>query len=267
VVCAGSGVDCGIALQEALDLGGTVRVCPGRYIGTFSFSATSTEVIGAGDGRDPASNTILDSDEADRVVAVPQNVAVTLRRVRITGGYLPTGVGGGIRTAGTLALSSCTVGGNVASQGGGIFHSGTATGPLELADCQVTGNSTTAGSGGGIYGGGSQPVVLSGCTISENRSSEHGGGIGKAGGSWIIAGSAIDANEAAELGGGIFNSGPLTFDAASSITNNRADTAGAGGVGGGIYNSTGAVELNGATVSGNDPDQCAGGSSVDGCPT
>jgi hypothetical protein len=266
VVCTGSGVDCGVALQAKLNLGGTVRVCPGRYIGTFSFSATSTEVIGAGDGRDQASNTILDADEAGRVVTVPQDVAVTLRGVRMTGGSLPTGVGGGIRTAGTLSLVSCTIRGNVASQGGGIYHSGTATGPLELADCQVVGNSTTSGSGGGIYGSGGQPIVLSGCVISGNRSGEFGGGIAKAGGSWIIAGSAIDANEAAEFGGGIYNSGPLTFDSASSITNNTADTAGTGAVGGGIYNSTGAVELNGAIVSGNEPDQCAGGGAVPGCP-
>lgn len=196
-------------------------------------------VIGAdaGAGDDPASNTILDAQGQGRVLVVGNiNTSPTidlqrLRGVRITGGRALGAAG--VLNYGALSMTGSTLAGNEAqgSAAGGLDNA--VDGAATLTDCAITGNSAAAG--GGLYQRSDQPLVLHGCVVWGNTATRDAGGD--------IA----------------VRSGTLTLDAATRITGNTATTAVSGG---GISNNGGAVNLNGATISGNTPDNCSG---VSGC--
>ncbi len=282
--CAGNcrgGACNGSTLQAALNAGGAVQACPGKYIGTFSLGANVT-LFGVGEGADPVSNTILDAQGQGRTLDVPAGAVADVRDVRITGGDTNGTSGGGVRVNGALEMTRCTVhqntsdgasGGGVANFGsvtmtdctvsknhggtaGGILHGGAATAPLTLTGCTVTENTATNG-GAGIHHASGQTLNVNSCTISANTSTSGAGGLllPTANQTAHVTATTFTANSGGGNGGAIRNIGVLTFDAASSVTGNTA----IGGVGAGIYN-TGTVTLNGATVSGNHPatDQCFG---------
>jgi hypothetical protein len=85
--------------------------------------------------------------------------------------------GGGISIYGGKAtITGCTIIGNSASEGGGIFISGGSTGgSLTISSSTISGNSTR-GSGGGIDVGGC-PTSITDCVISGNTATTDGGGI------------------------------------------------------------------------------------------
>jgi hypothetical protein len=262
----GNSITSGQELQNRLVPGGTIRVCPGRYQHNFVLD-TSVTLIGAGTGEDAASSTILEGGGSGRTVTVNQSVTASLRGMRISGG--DDNLGGGIRNDGGLTLTTCTISGNSANLGGGIYNAFDATGALAMIDCLLTEND--ANRGGAIDNNGILTVTLSGCTISKNRSdgADGGGGIYNNGGALSITGSEISENVAQANGGGVYNnspvvgnSGEVTFDAACRVTNNTAGAGGAG-TGGGIFNG-GVVTLNDASVTKNDPNNCAG-APVAGC--
>jgi hypothetical protein len=262
VIFDGDSVTSGAALQDRLDLGGTIRVCPGRYQHNFALNMTTdVVVIGAGDDEDEASSTILDAKGTGRTLTVNQNATASLRGVRITGG--DDNLGGGVRNDGGLTLNACTISGNDANLGGALYYSFDATGSLALIDCRLTDND--ANRGAGIDNNGVFAVTLSGCTISKNRSAQDGAGIYNNGGVLDITNCEINENEAQANGGGVYNNSPvsgnlgkITFHAASRVENNKA-----GADGGGIFNN-GEVALNGTTVTKNQPNNCAG-DLVGGC--
>ena len=216
VRCTGSSVTCGNDLKTALASGGTVRVCPGRYEGNFIVT-TEVVVIGAGEGQDPATNTILDANNSGRVLRINDFVPATLSSLRLTGG-------------------------NADHDAGGILSDG----DLTLTACTVTGNRTRVSGAGAIKVSGGT-TTLNACTISSNVGASGGGGISNFT-TLNVNGTAITGNQAPE-GGGIRNTSLVVFDAASSVTGNTATTANGGG---GIWNGS-SVRLNGATVSGNTP--------------
>lgn len=260
VLFDGDSVTSGETLQEHLTTGGAIRVCPGRYQHNFVLSANVT-LLGAGDGEDEATSTILDAGGSGSTLVGNVGVTASMQGVRITGGN--ERLGGGIFSDGRLTLTACTVSDNDAELGGGIYTSFAGIGQLALIDCRVTENRASR-HGGGIHNNNISTTRLSGCTFSENRSTEDGGGIYNNGGSFEITGSVISGNEAQGNGGGVNNASPVatnpgevTFDAASRITNNTA------GTGGGIFNG-GIVTLGGAAVTDNEPNNCAG-NPVDGC--
>ncbi len=250
----------GAVLQNRLTTGGNLRVCPGRYENNFEIRA-NVVLIGAGDGEDEASSTILDAGGSGRTVTVFEPARASLQGVRITGGSASNG--GGIRNMGNLTLTACTVSGNSSSLGGGIYNSFTGPSSLTLDDCRVIDNTATV-NGGGLHNNSVSVVRLNGCTFALNDSGEDGGGILNNSGTIEITNTEISENEAQGDGGGVFNStsvatspGDVTFDADSSITSNTAGAGGGAGTGGGIFNE-GTVTLGGADVSDNDPDNCAG---------
>ncbi len=263
VIFDGDSVTSGATLQARMEPpGGTIRVCPGRYQHTFVLNTrANVVVIGAGDGEDEASSTILDAGGSGRTLTINQYATASLRGVRITGG--DDTLGGGIRNDGGLTLTACTVSGNDANLGGALYYSNAATGSLALIDCRLTDND--ANRGAGIDNNSILAVTLSGCTISKNRSVQDGAGIYNNGGALDITDCEINENEAQGNGGGVYNgspvagnSGKVTLDAASRVEKNTA-----GADGGGIFND-GEVTLNGATVTNNKPDNCAG-DPVAGC--
>ena len=223
---------CGARLQTMIaDVTGpgTIRVCPGTYRAIFTISRDLT-LIGAGEGEDPAANTILQGTGANPVGASTGGFEVTLQRLRITGGG--GGFGGGIRNlGGSVTLITSTVSGNTAARGGGISND--SGGTLTLTNSTVSGNRATTSVGGGIYN--------------------------SPGGTLILTNSDITGNEAPFDGGGIYNgTGTVSIDGDSQVTRNTA-TSSPGGDGGGIYNSSGMVTLaNNQIVINNCPDNCAG---------
>jgi hypothetical protein len=107
----------------------TIRVCPGTYTENASSSRAvqiqrSLTLIGAGDGADPATSTILTPDHTNQaVVRVEQAGTARLEGLRLTGG---TGNGGwGLEArSGTLTVARCTITGNtntISLRPGGVW--------------------------------------------------------------------------------------------------------------------------------------------------
>ena len=101
-------------------------------------------LIGAGQGNDPASNTILQGTGDHSVVRIGTGTVSTVifQNLRITGGG--GGPGGGIQN--------------------GDGHI------LALVDCTITGNNISgpSGAGGGIFTGTGSRLSLTGCTITRD---------------------------------------------------------------------------------------------------
>lgn len=256
VTCTGDGAACGDALKPLLNGGGTVFACPGRYVGNFEITAANVSLIGAGAGKDPATSTILDANGSGLVLAVYNNVNAVLHGLRITGGNAGSEPAGGIFNGGALAMTACTVSANRAKAGGGITQLFDATGPLTLTDCDVSGNTATEviAEGGGIkFFHATQKLTLSNCIVSGNTATGLGGGLAIVGAQATIEGTSITGNNALRGGGIVLGGSTVTLDSASSITENTATN-----LGGGIFLDSGSVQLNGANLSGNTPDDCGG---------
>ena len=187
VTCTGTPVECGTALKAAFaGSDETIYVCPGIYQPTsptpsydgFSISRAVT-VIGAGDGDDPTTNTILDGNRERQVLDISGG-PVTLEHLRVTRGTRSgDGAGIGLRSA-TLHVRACTIIDNHTISGGdgggGIASTGLpATASLTLTDCLVAGNS--ARHGGGIALFPDSITVLDGQTIIRGNTATSGGGI------------------------------------------------------------------------------------------
>lgn len=253
VTCSGDGAACGTALQQRLDQGGTVYVCPGRYVGRFG--ARAVKIIGAGSGDDPATNTILDAQGSGRTLSLAESMTVSLAQVQITGGRLDNVSGAGIYAEnGDLTIDSCAIKGNVSTApGGGLFIRG---GRFQMNDSTVEQNE--ASSGAGMYIVGTQQAKIATSRIELNEASA-GAGI------WVEATELVTTRceinrNTAEMGGGGFlvwrTTGILTLDSATRVTNNVVTrTNSTGWRGGGILSySGGQVRLGGATLEGNTPD-------------
>jgi hypothetical protein len=245
VTCA-DGACAGATLQEALNAGGTVVVCPGRYTGNYTFPVDVT-VIGAGEGDDPRVDTILDAQQSGRVVDIPASRTVALRQLRITEGRTSESFGGaGIQNLGTLlTMTDCTVSHNENNastgddaRGGGIASAGSR---LEMTRCTVRNNAVTnAGSGTG-----------------------HGAGIFNVG-VLVMTDSVIRNNTAKSRAGGLWNDQTTTTLTGCQVTENILTNPESTG-GGGIWVNKGSVTLNNSYVWNNTNNQCVGNVSGSGC--
>jgi hypothetical protein len=250
----------------------TITICAGSYGGDVTIGRDVT-LLGAGDGDDPAGNTILQGTGGGSAVTVPAGVTATLQGLRISGGSADEG--GGIRNDGTLTLTDCTITANNANNGGGIASAGT----LTLTDCEVSHNTANVGGGfhidGGtltiessivirntsIFGGGIQniaDVTATNTTFTRNRASASGGGIDNAAGTFALNECEVSRNLSSS-GGGLWVSGGIVTLDGSDVVLNQADA------GGGIVEAAGEVALTGSVVSGNSPDNCAPAAAIPGC--
>ena len=96
---------------------------------------------------------IVNGGGTSRVFSVSSGRIVAISNLNITGGFVASGCGGGIRNDhGTLTLTGVTISGNSADQGAGIcnFGSGSASPTtLTVINSTISGN-TASGQGGGI---------------------------------------------------------------------------------------------------------------------
>lgn len=256
VTCNGDALACGETLNQRLSLGGTVYVCPGRYAGEFT--TASVTVIGAGSGEDPATSTILDGRNLNRVVRTSDGATVSLSRLRITRGNSGNAPGGGLYARdGDLLVDECAIednhtsGSNFAG-GGGVYAEGSR---VAITNSSVTNN--TSGFGGGIKLQECPQSSIVSSLFSLNRVFGcgaficSGGGIASNGTPLSFSDTEISGNSSSGDGGGISTVSALTLDGTTRIVNNVASTAWRGG---GIKHGSGAVVTGGATIKDNTPD-------------
>ncbi|MDO4587379.1 MAG: fibronectin type III domain-containing protein, partial [Planctomycetia bacterium] len=132
--------------------------------------------------------------------------------------------GGGIYnySYGTVTLNNCSVADNSATQGSGVYNSGTIT----LAVSNICGN--TASSGAGIFNSSSGSLTLTNCFLYGNIAEEGGGVVNN--GSTIMTNCTVVGNSATGIssaGGGMINSSSGSFILYNSIvifnTSNGSD--------------------------------------------
>lgn len=254
VTCTGSDISCGLRLSQALEKGGEIFACPGRYAGSFQITAATT-LAGAGSGEDRASNTILDAQGAGTVVTV-DGVTASLAGLRIMGGRPNAaaspllGAGSGVLAAGgDVDIDNFSIVDNRAQTGAGIV----ATQRLRLSHGTIERNIATDG-GGGIFLSSPAASSIDDVYIA-NNAAPLGGGLFVAANKLTILGCEISENRAANKGGGIYHQiGALVLDDNVRVVDNAATTAG-----GGIFAEAEAtLQANGAEIARNDPDNCAG---------
>ena len=160
--------------------------------------------------------------------------------------------------AGTLMMSTGTIGGDTLSDGNSTTSETSATG----AGIHVAGGSATlkggtikynssGGAAGGVYDGAS--VEISGATIENNTAAGSGGGVFVAASKTLtftsgsIKGNAV-TKASGGMGGGIYSSGSIFISGdavvgGSSSSDGNKVTSTSGGMGGGIYCASGTLYL------------------------
>ena len=247
-----------IALAEFYGGAQTIAFDPTAFSSarTITLTQGQLELSGSGDGTSitidaPAAGLTINAGGGSRVFQVDAGVAATLSGLTIIGGATDQN-GGGVLSYGTLDLTGCTISGNSATEGGGLYTAGPAT----LADCTILNDSAVV-FGGGVFAYGA--LALIDCTIAGNSVSNGDGGGLTALSDLSLLGCTIDANTADE-GGGVFSNGAATF-IDSTIAGNSARN----GLGGGLLADS-YLTLLACTISGNSA-QTAGGVYADRGPT
>lgn len=110
------------------------------------------------DASDIPGGVTLDAQGYSRILEITPGHTVALHGLTLTGGVasgaIPASSGGAIyNDESSLSLTACTLSGNSATDGGGIYSSGFGgSASLSLSACTLSGNA--ADSGGGIYSDG-----------------------------------------------------------------------------------------------------------------
>jgi Chlamydia polymorphic membrane protein (Chlamydia_PMP) repeat len=218
----------------------------------------------------PGADTLAVSGNAtSRVFVISPGKTVTISGLTITNASTNVYGGGIFNFEATLTVNNCTVSGNSAFQGGGIFNDGFfGSATLTINDSTLDGNSSTS-YGGAIYNGGqggSATLSVNNCTVSGNSGIVYGGGIfndGRSGrGTVTINNSTLSGNSVrtGDFGGGIFNDGRSSGNAILTIDNSTL-SGNSASYGGGIYNygSQGSATLTVANSTFNDNSSVSGG--------
>ena len=180
----------------------------------------------------------------------------TLTDVTLSGNSIDAanpGNGGGLHSGGgEIVVNGGTVTGNTATEGGGLWSSGT----LTVDGTTITGNTGTGDAadngGGGIYNEDGVLDVFD-ATISDNRATGaagSGGGVLNAGGETLLMTSTVSGNTANRAGGGVETTGGALILIMTDATGNDAGAnPGNGGAvhGGGVA----AIVVGAGTFSGN----------------
>jgi hypothetical protein len=171
--------------------------------------------------------------------------------------------GGGLwnSSTGTLTINAVAILDNVANAGnnggndqggGGVFNAG---GTLDInAGTVIIGNTAlmNLGNGGGVMTDGGT-VTIDDSTVSGNDAARAGGGIENFGGMVTLTNVTLggtmmaDGNDAGINGGGLHVSGTGTTNVNGGTVQNNV----AGQEGGGLWNASGLMTIDGTTISGN----------------
>jgi uncharacterized repeat protein (TIGR01451 family)/CSLREA domain-containing protein len=223
-----------------------------------------------------AEGTILDGNNADRVLDVQPGRTVGVDGVTVTHGYVVEEDGGGILNQGDLTVNDAVITLNVVDSPQ-EWHGGAGLSNFpSVQDCSATLNNTlvtynTGWGGGGLANnpagtGVTAVMVVSGSSVSHNTALGYAAGINN---SWwtdtgstailTVTHSLVENNDAAggvALGGGIYQAGGPSMNHLSVLSVDhctvRGNTATGGwSYGGGIYSQGGTVTVDASTISGN----------------
>jgi parallel beta-helix repeat protein len=211
--------NCTLSGNSATDGGGVYigpgTISPGAYIGT----ATLANCTLSGNSASNDGGGICIDGGATATLA-----NCTLSDNSASSGVFPVPEGGGIYNAGTLTVSTSTLSGNSAYDGGGVYigpgtiSGGAYIGTATLANCTLSGNSATVGGGIFIYGGAT--ATLANCTLSGNSAAYDGGGIDNVYGTATLDNCTLSGNSASSNGGGIYNAYDTPAPPGTMILNN-----------------------------------------------
>ena len=173
--------------------------------------------------------------------------------------------GGVVNITGADTLISDNFASGTSGSGGGLFND--LGGELNITDATITGNVANR-AGGGIEAVAGTTTNLTDVILSENNAGVgpdavaapgNGGGLHITGaGDATIVGGEVDGNVAASEGGGLWNgTGTLVVDG-TLIVGNTASGAAADEGGGGIFNAGGALDVNSVEFVGNRADGTSG---------
>lgn len=242
----------------------TAKTGLAKSITLTGYTGNSSDVINRNLTAVPASGS-------GTALTINNTAPVTIKKIKITGGYT-NGNGGGINIASgtTVKLADdVLVSGNTAKLGGGIYNAGTlfmyknaivgysassiittyASGyTYEQAVISKGGNVATGDGAGGIYNA-SGTIYLGYSTTTSKDNDFSGGVIG---------------NYASSQGGGIFMKGGNLYMNKGNISWNKTETAGGGGVG--VSNSA-KMYMYGGSIKGNTVATNGGGLYVGGSET
>lgn len=183
----------------------------------------SDDVLISGPGADKLT---IDANGNSRVFTIDTDVSAEIYGMTITGGEVTGNDGGGIFNSGSLALNGVVISGNIASNGGAVFHAGS---ELTVVNSEISDNAALS-SGGGLFLAGLSPTIIN-TTISGNSANDFGGGV---------------------RGFYVFPTFVFPTFISSTIANNRADADSDGlGVGGGYASSNAAAVLISNVFAGN----------------
>lgn len=238
--------------NEALFNGGGLALsAEGSFGATISDSTFTGNSAGSGGGglftSDSATlaRTTFSDNSAANGGAIRQSfrslaltdVTLSNNRASVDGGGLH--VGNDPAGTFTSTLSGCTIEGNDAVRGGGIFSSSNA---LSITDSALSGNAASA-SGGGLYS--THSLTLAGSLISGNDAAAGVGGLQLSGtGSSVIRDSTVAGNSGSSVGGLSLSGSGHTL-ARSTIADNS------GGDAGGLQLVAGASSLQAVAVARN----------------
>jgi len=236
--------------------GDTIAIAAGTYYEHSLNPSGKAITIGSASGNPDVTidanggGTVFMIDSGEGNETVIKNLVITGGNGTEMSGYI---VGGGIycNNNSNPTITDCTIEGNTAGYGGGIYCND--SGPT-ISNCGITGNEANYFGGGIMCQDNSSPTI-SECTISGNTAGYGGGGIlcdnsTPISGNPTISGCTISDNTAQIHGGGIacYNSNPTITDC--TISDNTADYDG-----GGIYCGNIDLTISGGSVCGNSPNQ------------
>ena len=195
-------------------------------------NTTGTETITG-----PAAGVTVSAGGKSRVFQVDKGVTASISGLTITGGKAGSGDGGGVLDYGTITLTNCTISGNSANEGGGVYNKG---GTANLMACTLSGNSAKLGGGvstAGVKGG---TTTLTNCTVSGNSAGSRGGGLYNRYYDSTTLGNTIVAGNTSRTGPDVSDSGGMT----SQGNNLIGKTNGSSGWVGSDLTGTSAAPLN-----------------------
>ena len=199
--------------------------------------------------------TTIDSEGTGRIFNISGGVLVSISNLTLTGAQnggtsLITGNGGAILTSTDLQITDVTFSNNNARAGAGIYNDGAT---VLVSNSTFTNNEAFGfmASGGGLYNDGVLEITNS--NVSNNLAKRAGGGIeGAAGSTTTLVNVTVNDNSlipfpAPGNGGGIHISGNGNINiTGGTINGNTADVQG-----GGLWNGTGTMTIDGTTIEGN----------------
>lgn len=253
----------------------TINLIPGTYTLSLDELSISDDLTLRGL---PDTFTIIDANEASRVIAITDGSVVHIEHLTVTGGDSGIAAGSGIYVQdGSLTLTRVKVSNNRPE--GGIYLLGPST--LTLAESQIIDNTgpglylrsgvsatvrnsqisgnTNDSAGGGIFSQGTLEVINS--TISGNRTTVNGGGIHVSGGVTRFYNVTVAANTAdsdatsSTSGGGVSVQGDALLQVRNSIIADNIDAS----VSTKAPDCTGALTSNGYNLIENPTDCAIGG--------